>query len=48
MPLTDTEIKNAKPGPRPYKHADGGWLFLLVTPTGSKLWRMVIAVEQKD
>ncbi|MGO9039310.1 MAG: tyrosine-type recombinase/integrase [Steroidobacteraceae bacterium] len=35
MSLTVTEINKAKPG----KHFDGGGLFLLVKPTGSKLWR---------
>jgi len=40
MPLTDTAIRNAKPKGEDYKLADGGGLFLLVTPTGSKLWRM--------
>jgi integrase len=40
MPLTDTAIRSAKPKGEDYKLADGGGLFLLVTPTGSKLWRM--------
>jgi integrase len=48
MPLTDIEIRNAKPGLRPYKLADGGWLFLLVTPTGSKLWRMAYRLDGKE
>jgi integrase len=38
--LTDTKVKNAKPGERPYKLGDGGWLYLLVKPSGAKLWRM--------
>ena len=37
--LTDTGIRNAKPQAKAYKLPDGGSLFLLVTPTGSKLWR---------
>lgn len=40
MPLTELEIKNAKPKEKPYKLTDGGWLFLLVNPNGSKLWRL--------
>ncbi|MGH7023808.1 MAG: tyrosine-type recombinase/integrase [Caulobacteraceae bacterium] len=40
MPLTDTAIRNAKPKSEDYKIADGRGLFLLVTATGSKLWRM--------
>ena len=40
MPLTDVQIRNAKPRAKPYKLSDGGWLYLLVEPSGSKLWRM--------
>jgi integrase len=39
-PLTDIQVKNAKPKAKPYKLADGGGLYLEVMPTGSKLWRM--------
>jgi len=39
MPLTNIEVKNAKPKAKPYKLSDGGGLFLLVQPTGSKWWR---------
>ncbi len=38
-PLTDTKIRTAKPAEKPQKFFDGGGLFLLVTPTGGKLWR---------
>lgn len=37
--LTDTAVRNAKPQPKPYKLPDAGGLFLLVQPTGAKLWR---------
>jgi len=37
--LTDTKVRNAKPSAKPYKLTDGGGLFLLVQPTGGKLWR---------
>ncbi len=40
MPLTDTAIRNAKPTPKAVKMFDAGGLFLLVQPTGSKLWRL--------
>ncbi|MFL9826947.1 tyrosine-type recombinase/integrase [Rhodoplanes sp. SY1] len=40
MPLSDTAIRSAKPRPRPYKLSDGGGLYLLVAPTGAKLWRL--------
>jgi integrase len=39
-PLTDMRVKNAKPKERPYKLADGGGMYLEITPSGSKLWRM--------
>lgn len=39
-PLTDMQVKNAKPKAKAYKLADGGGLYLEVTPVGSKLWRM--------
>ncbi|MEJ2031652.1 MAG: tyrosine-type recombinase/integrase [Deltaproteobacteria bacterium] len=39
-PLTDTQIRNAKPQAKDYKLFDGGGLFLLVTPTWGKLWRL--------
>ena len=40
MPLTHFDIHNAKPSTRPYKTADSGGLYLLVQPSGSKLWRL--------
>lgn len=39
-PLTDVQVKNAKPKDKPYKLFDGGGLYLEVMPTGSRLWRM--------
>ncbi len=39
-PLSDIQVKTAKPKDKAYKLADGSGLFLLVTPTGGKLWRM--------
>ncbi|HVX13338.1 MAG TPA: tyrosine-type recombinase/integrase [Pirellulales bacterium] len=40
MPLSETKVRNAKAGIRPYKLADGDGLFLLVTPAGGKYWRL--------
>ncbi len=40
MALTDTAVRKARPTDRPFKLADGGGLYLLVTPTGGKLWRL--------
>ena len=38
-PLTDTKVRTTKPTEKPQKLFDGGGLFLLVTPTGGRLWR---------
>jgi integrase len=38
-PLSDIQVKNAKPQEKDYKLMDGYGLFLLVTPTNGKLWR---------
>jgi integrase len=40
VPLTDLQIRNAKSRSAAYKLSDGGGLFLEVTPTGGKLWRL--------
>lgn len=38
-PLSDIQIRSAKPSTKDIKLFDGSGLFLLVTPTGGKLWR---------
>lgn len=40
MPLTNTQIQNAKSMKQPYKIADSGGLVLLIHPNGSKYWRL--------
>lgn len=40
LPLTDLQIRNAKPEAKRYKLSDGAGMFLEVNPTGSKIWRM--------
>ncbi|WP_159981090.1 MULTISPECIES: integrase arm-type DNA-binding domain-containing protein [unclassified Novosphingobium] len=40
MPLTDVAIRNAKAKEKSYKISDMLGLFLLISPSGSKLWRM--------
>ncbi len=40
MPLTDTKIRNAKHGVKPIKKGDERGLFLLLQPSGGKLWRL--------
>jgi integrase len=39
MPLTDTAIRAAKPSEKQQKLFDGNGLYLLVFPSGSKVWR---------
>ena len=38
--LTSTKVQNAEGGNSPYKLFDGGGLFLLVNPNGSRYWRL--------
>ncbi|QYF95758.1 integrase arm-type DNA-binding domain-containing protein [Massilia sp. PAMC28688] len=45
-PLTDTQVKAAKPREKTYTLADGGGMYLEVAPTGLKVWRM--AYRQAD
>lgn len=40
MALSDAKINAAKSADRPYKLYDGEGLFVVVSPNGSKLWRM--------
>ncbi len=46
--LTDVAVRNAKPGPKPYKMGDSHGLFLLVQPTGGKLWRLKYRVDGRE
>jgi hypothetical protein len=39
-PLTDIQLRNAKPAEKPYKLSDGGAMYVEVMPNGSKFWRM--------
>src|SRR5437763_1111108 len=38
--LTEARLRSARPKACPYKLRDGGGLYLLVTPTGAKQWRL--------
>jgi hypothetical protein len=40
MALSDTAIRNAKPGSKPVRLFDGGGLYLEVAPSGGKWWRL--------
>lgn len=46
--LTDLKLRSAKPTDRDYKLSDGGGLFLLVKPTGGKLWRWKYRLQGKE
>ena len=48
MYLSDVRIRTAKPQQKPYKLFDGGGLFLLVQPNGSKLWRVKYRYTGKE
>ncbi len=47
LPLTDMQVLKAKPQGKPVTLFDGGGLFLLVTPSGGKLWRFKYRYEEK-
>ena len=46
--LTDTAAKTAKAKAKPYKIADGGGLYLLISSTGAKLWRYKYRIGGKE
>ncbi len=46
--LSDAKVKNAKPRDKDYKLADGGGLYLFVSSTGGKLWRMKYRYGDKE
>ena len=48
MPLSDLTVRTAKPREKEYKLADGGGLYLLVTPAGGKLWRLKFRVDGRE
>jgi len=48
MALSDTTIKNTKPAAKPFKLSDEKGMFLLINPSGSKLWRLKYRWEGKE
>jgi len=48
MALSDTAIKNAKPGTKPIKLADEKGLYLLISPAGGKWWRLKFRYDGKE
>ncbi len=47
MKLTARQVETSKPKDKPYKLADGGGLYLLVNPNGSRYWRLNIVLLVK-
>jgi integrase len=45
--LTDAKARALKPGAKPIKAFDGGGLFLYVSTTGAKVWRLAYRVDGK-
>lgn len=48
MPLTDIQIRNAKPSEKPRKLSDGAGMYLLVTPAGGRLWRLKYRIDGRE
>lgn len=48
MALSELAVKNAKPADKPYKLTDGEGLYLQVTPSGGKLWRLKYRFQGKE
>ena len=48
MPLTDTAIRNAKPREKIFRMSDGGGLYLEVSPSGGKWWRLKYRYDGKE
>jgi integrase len=48
MPLTDTAIRNAKPGTKPVRLFDGGGMYVEISPTGGKWWRLKYRYAGKE
>src|SRR5471030_167680 len=48
MKLNARPVEAAKPKDKPYKLADGGGLYLLVKPNGSRYWRLKYRIDGKE
>ena len=48
MALSDARIRGLKPQDKPYKVADERGLFLLISPNGSRLWRLKFRIDGLD
>lgn len=48
MKLTARQVSTAKPQDKPYKLSDGGGMYLLVNPNGSRYWRLKYRYAGKE
>lgn len=48
MPLSDRQIKAAKPREKIYRLTDGHGMYLEITPAGGKYWRMKYRIHGKE
>ncbi|WP_104656729.1 tyrosine-type recombinase/integrase [Ralstonia insidiosa] len=48
MPLTDVEIRNARPREKAYRLTDGAGMYLEVSPAGGKYWRFKYRFASKE
>jgi hypothetical protein len=46
--ITNAKAQSAKPATKPYKLHDSGGLYLLVRPSGAKLWRYKYRIDSKE
>ena len=47
-PLSEMQVRTAKPQTKQTTLFDGGGLYLLITPTGGKLWRLKYSFFGKE
>lgn len=48
MPITDVALRKARPTEKPYKLYDTGGLYLIIRPTGARLWRLKYRHEGRE
>jgi hypothetical protein len=48
MALSDVKIRNTKASDKPRRLWDGGGLYLEVSPSGAKLWRLKYRYQGKE
>jgi integrase len=46
--LSEKTVRAAKPCPKPYKMGDGKAMYLLIQPSGAKLWRLKYRIDSKE